>query len=47
MYDTESPNNTSSFLTIDISVGSSDSILTVSWNMFLPTTKQLKKHTSV
>ena len=43
----ENPNNNSSFLPITIFVGSSDNTLTVSWNIFLPTTKQLNKHTSV
>jgi hypothetical protein len=47
MYDTENPNNNNSFLPITIFVGSSDNILTPSWNMFLPTTRQLKKQTSV
>jgi len=47
MYDTEKPNNNSSFLPRTIFVGSSDNVLTISWNAFLPTTKQLKRQTSV
>jgi len=47
MYDTENPNSTNSFLAITIFVGSSDSVLTTSWNTFLETTRQLKIQTSV